>query len=154
MTSRNNKTDNFNCVKRLVAQAVEKNAKVIFLPEGVDYIGTNKDEIKELSEALDGPLMRQYSVLAKLNKVWLSIGGFHEFIRNDNEKRLNNCHVIIDDHGKIVSVYRKLHLFDVFIPERNIDLRESENVVGGEEIVEPVKTPAGLIGMAIVSLYF
>ncbi|GJQ64861.1 hypothetical protein Trydic_g7036 [Trypoxylus dichotomus] len=149
MTSKNNKADNFDCVQRLVAKAVEKDAKVIFLPEGVDYIATNKEEIKELAEALDGPLMRQYSLLARFNKVWLSIGGFHELVKTDNEKKLNNCHVIINDHGRIVSVYRKLHLFDVYIPERNIDLRESETVAGGSEIVEPVKTPAGLIGMAI-----
>ncbi|KAK9712865.1 Carbon-nitrogen hydrolase [Popillia japonica] len=149
MTSCNDKVKNFACVKRLVAQAVEKNAKVIFLPEGVDYIGTNKDQIKELAETLDGPLIKEYSYLAKENKVWLSIGGFHEFVKDNEEKKLNNCHIIIDDHGRIVSIYRKLHLFDVYIPERNIDLKESDNVSGGNEIIEPVKTPAGMIGMAI-----
>lgn len=49
-------------------------------------------------------------------------------------------------------MYRKLHLFDVSIPERNISLKESDNVIGGKEIVEPVQTPAGLVGLAIVSL--
>lgn len=58
---------------------------MIFLPEGVDYIGTNKDQIKELAETLDGPLIKEYSYLAKENKVWLSIGGFHEFVKDNEE---------------------------------------------------------------------
>lgn len=53
---------------------------MVFLPEGCDYMGTNKDEIMELAETLDGPLMKQYSDLASTNKIWLSVGGFHEIV--------------------------------------------------------------------------
>lgn len=69
---------------------------MIFLPEGVDYIGTNKEEIKELAETLDGPLIREYSYLAKVNKVWLSIGGFHEFVKDNDEVQLSiDYHLVI-----------------------------------------------------------
>ena len=44
-----------------------------------------------------------------------------------------------------------MHLFDVKIPEKNVDLRESSTVKAGEEIVPPVPTPVGNIGLAIVS---
>jgi len=64
---------------------------------------------------------------------------------------IKNAHVVINSEGEIVSVYRKTHLFDVMIPEENINLRESSYVVPGEEIVDPVSTPIGNIGLGIVS---
>lgn len=50
-----------------------------------------------------------------------------------------------------MAVYRKLHLYDVCIPEKNIDLKESDMVERGEEIVPPVATPAGQLALSIVS---
>lgn len=64
--------------------------------------------------------------------------------------KLNNCHVLIDSDGLIQSIYRKLHLFDVSIPEKNIHLKESDYVNSGTELVKPVATPAGAIGLSIV----
>lgn len=60
---------------------------------------------------------------------------------------------MIDNTGKIVSVYRKLHLFDVSIPEKNVSLRESDNVIGGMKISSPVETPAGSVGLLIASFF-
>lgn len=59
---------------------------------------------------------------------------------------------MIDDSGEIKSIYRKIHLFDVAIPEKNIFLRESDFNIGGSQIVQPVETPAGMVGLSIVSL--
>nr|XP_022903428.1 nitrilase and fragile histidine triad fusion protein NitFhit [Onthophagus taurus] len=150
MTSTNNKEENLNVVKRLVQEAADKKAKMIFLPEACDYLATHREEAKTLAEELNGPLIKEYLNLAKTFKMWLSIGGFHEIVKDKNDTvKLNNCHIIINDQGNIVSVYRKLHLFDVSIPERNINLKESDDVVPGKEIVEPVQTPCGLVGLAI-----
>lgn len=60
-------------------------------------------------------------------------------------------HLLIDNEGEIKNVYRKLHLFDVAIPESNLYLRESEYVVRGREILKPVTTPAGLLASSVVS---
>lgn len=65
-----------------------------------------------------------------------------------------NSHIIINDNGEIISIYRKIHLFDVAIPEKNIFLRESDFNIGGSQISLPVTTPAGLLGLAIVSFQF
>lgn len=62
-----------------------------------------------------------------------------------------NSHIIIDDNGEIKTIYRKIHLFDVALPEKNIFLRESDFNIGGSQINEPVKTPAGSLGLAVVS---
>lgn len=64
---------------------------------------------------------------------------------------MQNSHVLINEEGEIEAVYRKMHLFDVNIPEKNIDLRESKYVVSGKEIVPPIHSPIGNIGLMIVS---
>lgn len=58
---------------------------------------------------------------------------------------------MINDNGEIIAVYNKTHLFDIEIPERGIRLKESDYVAGGSGIVDPVPTPVGKVGLAIVS---
>ncbi|CAH1170144.1 unnamed protein product [Phaedon cochleariae] len=145
-TASNNKSENLTVVQKLVNDAVSKDAKMVFLPEATDYIATNKTEAKSLAEPLDGPLVSEYKKIAKQNKVWLSLGGLHEKI---DEDLVYNSHIVIDDTGEIKSVYRKIHLFDVAIPEKNVFLRESDINIGGSQILPPVNTPAGQIGLAI-----
>lgn len=70
------------------------------------------------------------------------------------QKTKFNSHIIINDSGEIASIYRKIHLFDVALPEKNIFLRESDFNIGGSQISQPIMTPAGLLGLAIVSFQF
>jgi deaminated glutathione amidase len=48
-----------------------------------------------------------------------------------------------------VQTYRKMHLFDVEIPEKNIRLKESDIAIAGDHIVLPVNTPVGHVGLCI-----
>ena len=59
--------------------------------------------------------------------------------------------MIIDDKGEIIKTYSKTHLFNVNIPERNINLKESSYVEPGNKILPPVSTVAGMLGLGIVS---
>ncbi len=69
---------------------------------------------------------------AKLNKIWLSLGGFQncesehrpenkKIEENDKDnkkmefKKLKNSHIVINDNGEIVQIYDKLHMFDIDI---------------------------------------
>lgn len=145
-TATNNKSSNFAIVKRLIENAKQENAQIAFLPEACDYIASTKSEIYQLAENIDGPLVTEYRNVAKCNQIWLSVGGFHE---RCSENTVFNSHLLIDDLGNIRSIYRKIHLFDVEIPEKKISLKESEICKGGFEIIPPTKTPAGLLGLAI-----
>lgn len=64
---------------------------------------------------------------------------------------MRNSHIVINNEGNIVSVYHKIHMFDVDIPEKNTRIMESDYVLPGERIVAPVETPVGKVGLAIVS---
>lgn len=65
MTSTPDKEANFTTCKRLVEQAKESGASMIFLPEGFDYIGSNREETLHMSESLQGDLICRYTKLAR-----------------------------------------------------------------------------------------
>lgn len=67
-----------------------------------------------------------------------------------DDNRVHNSHVLVNDHGSIVTVYRKVHLFDVDVKD-GPRLKESDTCIPGNQIVPPVPTPVGNIGLAIVS---
>ncbi|XP_050303135.1 nitrilase and fragile histidine triad fusion protein NitFhit [Anthonomus grandis grandis] len=145
-TATNNKEENFKVVKSLLKESVEKKAQIVFLPEASDFIAKDKHEFKALAEPLTGPLISSYCSLAKDLNIWISLGGYHEMY---DASTIYNSHVVINNQGEIKSVYRKIHLFDVSIPDKNIHLRESDTNRGGNEIVPPVQTPLGLLGLSI-----
>uniref|UniRef100_A0A3Q3X4N1 Deaminated glutathione amidase n=1 Tax=Mola mola TaxID=94237 RepID=A0A3Q3X4N1_MOLML len=147
VTATPDKAANLSACKQLVEEAKWRGASMVFLPEGFDYIGSSREETLSLSENLTGDTISQYT--QKL-EVWLSLGGFHE--RGpawESDQRIYNSHIIINDKGDIVSVYRKSHLFDVEMPEKGVSLKESSFTIPGPSIVSPVQTPIGKVGLCI-----
>ncbi|XP_017537957.1 deaminated glutathione amidase [Pygocentrus nattereri] len=150
MTSTPDKEANFTACKRLVEQSKDGGASMVFLPEGFDYIGSNREETLQLSESLQGDLITRYTQLAKKLNVWLSLGGFHERGHDwENDRRIYNSHVIINGQGEVVSVYRKGHLFDVELTGKGVSLKESAFTIPGPSLVPPVQTPVGKVGLGI-----
>ncbi|XP_019328119.1 PREDICTED: nitrilase homolog 1 [Aptenodytes forsteri] len=81
--------------------------------------------------------------------VWLSLGGFHERGRDwPTTQRIYNCHALLDPAGHLVAAYRKTHLCDVEL-EGRVTMKESSFTNPGTEIVPPVSTPAGKLGLSI-----
>lgn len=68
--------------------------------------------------------------------------------------KVYNTQLLINNLGNIVSSYRKVHLFDARIPNAGADfsLNESDSITAGQMIIPPIHTPAGMLGMLIVSL--
>ncbi|KAK9972357.1 hypothetical protein ABG768_025671 [Culter alburnus] len=146
MTATPDKDANFSACTRLVEQAKEGGASMVFLPEGFDYIGSNREETLVLSETLDGDIITRYTHLARKLDVWLSLGGFHERGHDwKTDRRIYNSHIIINGQGEIVSVYRKGHLFDVELTSKGVSLRESAFTVPGTRLLPPVQTPIGKV---------
>lgn len=124
--------------------------QVVFFPECCDYVGSSREETLKLSEPLTGETVGEYRKLAKDSNVWLSLGGVHEAIPDDASK-IYNTHLLVDNQGQIVAKYSKLHMFNVITPE--FKFRESEMVRSGGELVPPVDSPIGKIGLQIVSSF-
>uniref|UniRef100_A0A8C1XSB0 Deaminated glutathione amidase n=1 Tax=Cyprinus carpio TaxID=7962 RepID=A0A8C1XSB0_CYPCA len=150
MTATPDKEANFSTCTRLVEQAREGGACMVFLPEGFDYIGSNREETLQLSESLDGDIISRYSHLARKLDVWLSLGGFHERGHDwKTDRRIYNSHIILNGQGELVSVYRKAHLFDVELTSKGVSLKESAFTVPGPRLVAPVQTPIGKVGLGV-----
>ncbi|XP_065713718.1 deaminated glutathione amidase isoform X2 [Patagioenas fasciata] len=149
VTSTPDKERNFAGCSTLVREAAERGATIVFLPEGFDFIGTDPAQTLSLAESLDGDIMGRYANLARECGVWLSLGGFHERGKDwDTTQRIYNCHALLDPTGQLVAAYRKTHLCDVEL-EGRVTMKESGFTNPGAEIVPPVSTPAGKLGLAV-----
>ena len=70
------------------------------------------------------------------------------FEKINNEDKLFNTHLIINDQGDLVARYSKIHLFDVQSDE--MKYFESQYTKFGQEIISPISTPVGRIALSIV----
>jgi len=137
---------NFTVCASFVKLAKEANAKMLFLPENFDYVAKARDQILQLARPLNDKLVQRYQDLARDNKIWISLGGYHEL---NVAGKMYNTHIIIDSEGKIVSTYRKWHLFDINIPN-GPNLKESALTDSGyEQGQSVVRSPVGVLGLSV-----
>jgi len=164
MTSTGLHSHNVAAADELCGRAVEAGAAFLALPECFAFIGSAATETVAQATGLDGGNLADFTRLAKRHKLWLSLGGFHELAPSsavrapavENHTTLGpqgapdkvwNSHVIVDDEGSIVEVYRKVHLFDVEIPGGAV-LMESRSTEPGPPRAVVVDTPVGRIGLS------
>lgn len=148
LTSTNDKQKNFKTAGDLIRDAGRIGCKMVFLPECFDMICESREQTMANTEPIDGPTISSYRQLAKETKLWLSLGGFHEKKSVSDDGKAFNAHIVIDNNGSIVSIYRKCHLFNLEIPGV-VRLVESEFSTAGDRVVPPVSTPVGNVGLGI-----
>ncbi|KAH9278130.1 Nitrilase and fragile histidine triad fusion protein NitFhit [Echinococcus granulosus] len=160
LASTNEKTRNLDKVVHLVAEAAEKGAKMVFLPECADFIATSREEALALAEDLDGTFFTTISKLAKQLNIWVSIGSMHRTSNSrSKDQRLLNTHVVLNDKGEVAGIYDKTHLFSIDLSlgsssneneRRRVSFQESRYIQPG--LTAPVVvygTPVGDLGLAI-----
>ena len=74
--------------------------------------------------------------MAKEAALWLSLGGFQE--TGPDPDRVYNAHVFVTDEGELASVYRKVHLFDVDVPNGPVLQESSYTAPGGAVVVQDI----------------
>jgi deaminated glutathione amidase len=114
--------------------------------EGESFPPYEKDLFKHTTEGNKNSIsiMDGLRTIAISSGLWISGGGIHEYV--DGE-RVYNTHVIMNNQGEVVSSYRKVHLFDVSIPDRGIDLQESKTTKPGDSWVV-CDSPLGMLGLS------
>ena len=126
----------------LVEEAAAAGASLVLLPEVWEHIGPAHEK-----GSFAGPLEgRQLSALRELCRrrgIWCVAGSVAE--RPAEGERLYNTSALLSPAGQIVAAYRKLHLFDVDIPD-GARYRESETVAPGASLppVVPVELAPGV----------
>ena len=121
---------NLEVAESLVRDAAAAGADLVALPEKWTFLGP-PEGIVAAAEPLSGPSMRAASAWARELGIHLLAGSYPERPAG-NEKPFNTS-VMLGPDGEILSVYRKLHMFDVEVG--GVTYRESEAEDPGDEIV-------------------
>ncbi|KDN35948.1 carbon-nitrogen hydrolase [Tilletiaria anomala UBC 951] len=88
-------------------------------PIDVSQIATQSESVKMLSE------------VAKEASVVLVGGSIPE--RDDVSGKLYNTSMVFDQEGRLISMFRKIHLFDINIPGKMV-FKESETLTAGDRV--------------------
>ncbi|KAF8731237.1 hypothetical protein AX14_005010 [Amanita brunnescens Koide BX004] len=89
--------------------------------------------------------VKMLSTVARQTKTWLIGGSIPE--RDAKTNAVYNTCTVYNPEGKLVSLYRKIHLFDIDIPGQ-IKFKESETLSGGKELAM-FETEFGKFGLGI-----
>ena len=147
MTSSHIVADNLAAAGDLLREAKEAGADIACLPENFSFIGLrDADKLQVAEPDREGPVQSFLSDTARKLKMWI-LGGTI-VIRGDSDRRVANSSLLIDAAGKRVARYDKIHLFDVTIPGREEQYRESAHVAAGREPVI-ADTPVGKLGLSV-----
>ena len=146
MKSSINKQDNLIESLKYIKEAADRQADYIFFPEFQMAFSSNTqtlDELYKTAETLsDSKFIKRLCQYSKKYKIGI-IGTFFEKNPYKKDKRVFDTAFSTDKNGKIVSVYRKLHLYDAF------GFKESLKFSRGDKIPKLITTPIGKMGIMI-----
>jgi deaminated glutathione amidase len=150
LSSQADVAENLGRVGALVDEAARRGAQLILLPENFAYLGEEEGK-RVIAEDLaaegspKGPITARLRELARAHSVHLIAGGMPE-LSGDPQRPYNSC-VVFTPEGRIASIYRKIHLFDVDLTD-GTRYRESVATMPGDE--PRVVTVEGLrVGLSI-----
>jgi predicted amidohydrolase len=115
----------------LADEAAAGGARLVALPEYLQYRGTN-DGFRASARAIPGPHTEPFAEVARRHGAWVLVGSTAE-ISADPARPYNTSALIAPD-GSLAAVYRKIHLFDVAVDAGPVDT-ESARVMAGDRIV-------------------
>lgn len=145
LDTQNDKAKNLEAIAGFIGEAKEKGASLVALPEMANFIGRGfRDEAEELAT---GVTFKHLSALAKKHQLWIHGGSIYEINPKDPAKPFNST-MLINPDGALVSVYRKIHPFDVELKE-GPSYRESDQISVGHEIVTVDAGVVGHLGFSI-----
>jgi predicted amidohydrolase len=95
--------------------AASRGARFVATPENSTYLGPHADKVR-LAEPVDGPAIGRFRALAAELGIHVLVGSFNEAAPGE-PGRCFNTSVLLAPDGSVAATYRKLHLFDVDVPD-------------------------------------
>jgi predicted amidohydrolase len=146
MRSSEDKMENLELSIDFIREAAKKKSSMICFPEfqmAYSPVSMSAKQLSEKAESVnDGNFIATLRKAAKANKISI-ISTIYEKNGSRFDNRVYDTAVLIDNNGKISSVYRKLHLYDA------LGIKESDKMMAGNMIEKPVKTSVGNLGLMI-----
>ncbi|MCK7546928.1 carbon-nitrogen hydrolase family protein [Marinobacter koreensis] len=143
---------NLSMAAQLLNQAARQGARVAVLPENFALMSTSDMVSCGAVESGDHPVIRDFlGQRAKELGLWI-VGGSLPMARRPDGSwiggRVRASSLVVDDSGREVARYDKIHLFDASVEDAHGQYRESDTFEPGDRVVT-VDTPVGRLGMAI-----
>ncbi|CUR52748.1 Nitrilase/cyanide hydratase and apolipoprotein N-acyltransferase [Nitrosotalea devaniterrae] len=143
MRAETDKKNNLKKILRYVSQAAHRGAKLCTFPEFMMYYtpsSQSSSDLANVAETIDGEFVSSISEEAKRNSIQV-IGTLYE--KSPKPNRVYDTSFLIGKTGKVITTYRKIHLYDA------LGFKESMKLYPGSSIAKPVKTSVGKMGMMI-----
>jgi predicted amidohydrolase len=138
--------DNLATVRRLVGQAREAGARMVFLPENVAMMDWGRGNLlAKAAPEEDHPALAGLRAIAVDFGVWLHGGTIHVLLPGGD--KIANRTLVLSPTGEIVARYDKIHMFDVDLGGGE-SYRESATFEPGRDGVV-VDLPWGRLGLSI-----
>lgn len=143
MNSGRDRAANLEQAASLLGQAASQGARLAVLPEHFSCL-VPEGQPHPHPEPLRGPTLTFLADQARRLGLWLVGGSLAEAAPGG---KTYNTSPLLDDQGRLRAVYRKIHLFDLALPDQPAWL-ESRLVVPGRRLVL-AETPLGRLGMSV-----
>ena len=146
MKSSVNKEQNLAYSLELINEAAKDKARVICFPEfQMAYSPPEQkpEALHKIAEKINGNFVSTLSYSAKQNKINVIATIYEISNTNKQNHKVFDTAIIINDLGKLKSVYRKVHLYDA------LGFKESKKLVAGSIIERPTRTSVGNVGLLI-----
>jgi len=138
-----NKELNLKKIKDYISRAAKNKAELVAFPEFMMFYTNSTQTPKQLAslaEKINDNFVHEIAKAAKENHIQV-VGSFYE--KSTKKDRVFDTSFVVDKSGKVISTYRKIHLYDA------LGFRESDKMASGSNIAKPVKTSIGKVGMMI-----
>jgi nitrilase len=139
--------ENLQTIDGLLEEAASRGAAIAFLPENFAIMGVrDEDKLEHAEEPGSGPIQDFLADGARRHKLWVVAGSLP--LASPQEGKCYGASIVYDSEGSASPIYRKIHLFDVDLPERDERYRESATMDFGDDPVV-VPSPLGQLGLSI-----
>ena len=147
MNSGDDLDGNLRAADELLTEASRRDVRLAVLPENFAFIGVDDaDKIALAEEEGAGPIQDFLADAARRLQLWI-VSGSLPLVSPKPDLCFGGC-VVFGADGSAYGTYRKIHLFDVDLPDSDESYRESATMDRGRERVV-VDTPAGCTGLSI-----
>ncbi len=145
MTSTNAHEGNIATMRSRVAEAAGEGCELMAIPEASGLMNRDREAARRIiREDADDPFLAACREAAAKHALWIHTGSTP--VRADDGRFLNRSH-LIDHTGRIVAVYDKIHLFDVYLEDGQPRLESRRYAPGTEGVL--ADTPWGPWGMSV-----
>ena len=137
---------NSKLLRKYLKKSLKFNPHIIFTPECLNVITSNNAHLIKVATTQNNcPVLHECMNFAKKKNIFISIGSL--LLKTNNSKKMINRSLFINNKGKIINHYDKIHLFDAKINNNEIH-QESKTFKKGNSIVM-VNLPWGKFGLTI-----